>query len=170
MSVPWQDRAIFQEAVGFLSRMDRIGGQELDPVRGLAGEIQCCFDQISDKLDEICSLTCPECSDNCCERATIWYDFRDLVYLYFSPGRMPECQIVKVKGMSRCPHLEPSGCTLARSRRPFVCTWYFCPEQKAMPSCGIPNETTLKIKKLRSRMEDVFCRITAGEKEFSGRL
>lgn len=163
MEIPWQDRAKFQEVLGSLARMGAQRGHELHPVRDLARKIQACFGQVSDELDMACSLTCPACQDNCCERATIWYDFRDLVYLYFGPGRMPQGQIVKGPGGEGCPNLTSSGCILPRAERPFVCTWYLCPDQKAMSRCSHLNEKILKIKEMRIQMENEFCRITASQ-------
>lgn len=164
MSIPWRKRGDFQEAAGFLERVDRARGRELDPVRDLALEIQSCFDWMSDGMESLCGLTCPGCRDNCCKRATIWYDFRDMLYLYFSSDGMPESQLEKSPGPSgvRCANLKASGCALPRRRRPFVCTWYFCPAQKVLPAYTHLNEIILRIKQMRVQMENEFCRITSG--------
>ena len=147
-----------------MARVDRAWGKQLDPVRELALGIQLRLDQISGVLDRLCAATCPACRDNCCERATIWYDFRDLVYLYFVPGQMPDFQILKAAGPSggHCPNLDSGDCGLSRGLRPFVCTWYLCPAQKGLAGANPLTENILEIKKMRSRMEDEFCRITAG--------
>lgn len=172
--VPWQSRKQFSEAVSFFACIDRQRGAELDPVRSLAKDIEKSFCRMEDDLDRLCGMTCPECTDNCCERAVIWYDFKDLLYLYFGPGFMPVCQIVKSRsgGRSQCPNLDVSGCRLPRSQRPFVCTWYFCPAQKRLSESRGLNDIVLKIKSLRIEMEEEFCRITGGPPAFaeSGRL
>jgi len=159
MDIPWREKDGVAQAVNFLVFMDRQRGGELDPVRDLAREIESGFNLMSGELDRVCSLTCPGCSDNCCERATIWYDFRDLLYLYFGPGQMPEAQITKNTG--KCSNLKTLGCILPRAERPFVCTWYFCPDQKGLAVYGFLNKMILEIKDLRIQMEDEFCRITS---------
>ncbi len=164
MNIPWQNRMEFQEAVGFLAVIDRQRGRQLDPVRDLAREILNSFDRLSAGMDSLCNLTCPGCRDNCCKRATIWYDFRDMLYLYFGPGKMPQRQLEKSPGPSgiRCANLRTFGCVLPRARRPFVCTWYFCPDQKILPAYAHLNAIILKIKEMRGQMEHEFCRITSG--------
>lgn len=81
-------------------------------------------------LSDLCAVTCPSCLDVCCRRATVWYDFKDLVLYYTLHQELPTVQIVK--GGGGCMHLTPHGCRLERIRRPFVCTWYLCPQQKAL--------------------------------------
>ncbi len=79
-------------------------------------------------LDRLCRLSCPSCVDICCVRATVWYDFRDLLFLFCLQQKLPSAQIATKKGKG-CDHLRAAGCELPRVVRPFVCTWYICPAQ-----------------------------------------
>ncbi|MCG8637678.1 MAG: hypothetical protein MI863_27880 [Desulfobacterales bacterium] len=157
MNIPWQKKAEFQEVLMFFTTVSSNRGHDLDPVRSLAGDIRMIFREMDSSLDSLCAVTCPDCRNNCCQRATIWYDFRDLLYLFFGPGSLPGSQISK---NSQCSCLTDTGCSLPRSRRPFVCTWYFCPDQKEGALQSGLTKKIQKLKDLRSRMETEFCRIT----------
>ncbi len=103
---------------------------QLHAARNLAQEIIELVDGINPMLDSLCQLTCRYCSDICCKRATVWYDFRDILILVLSSSSLPEQQIIRSQIKLNCPFLSPSGCTQSRSHRPFLCNWYLCPEQK----------------------------------------
>lgn len=162
-SIPWQDPRDLAQAALFFQTVDRQHKNRLVRVREIACEIREHLEALSFPVEQLCSQTCPSCQDNCCERATIWYDFKDLVCLYFGAGGFPARQIYKVRGDSgaRCIHLAREGCKLSRKDRPFVCTWYFCPDQKQagiFETSGM--DTTLShIKDLRNHMETLFCRV-----------
>lgn len=149
----------------FFRTIENVNQKRLYPVHALAREIRDLLDALSDPIEHLCSATCPGCKDICCERATIWYDFKDLVYLYFGMGRLPEKQIKKIPGPVRpqCSNLTETGCRLPRRERPFVCTWYFCPDLTKNPQYrNTPFSTKIEeIKELRSRMEEAFCCISA---------
>jgi len=162
--LPWQERSEWREINFFLDTIQRVHGPDLEPVRFLARRIRFLVDSLSGSFEKLCAVTCPDCRDVCCERATIWYDFKDILCLYFGLGIFPDRQIKKIPGQTRphCVHLTKTGCLLPRNLRPFVCTWYFCPDQKNhCQDTAIPGEI-IKIKKLRLEMEDAFCSITAG--------
>ncbi len=169
MPVPWQKEQVWQEVAQYFQTMDRACRESLDPVRTLALSIRQSLERLSEPMDELCAVSCPDCRDICCERATIWYDFKDLAYHYFAFGYLPPEQIRKIKGPGRapcCSMLTETGCSLPRSRRPFVCTWYICPAQRSMlgtPSCHADLAKIPElVKSLRNRLEDRFCRISAG--------
>lgn len=163
--IPWQEKFQWQEMGLFLDTIERLHGHSLEPVRAFARKICSLYDSLSDPITQLCVSTCPDCKDVCCERATIWYDFKDILCLYFGLGILPVAQIKKIPGQNRprCVHLEETGCRLPRRERPFVCTWYFCPDQAK----SIPHQNTFfidrleKIKGLRQGMEKAFCSITA---------
>ncbi|MDD9303549.1 MAG: hypothetical protein HUK40_14900 [Desulfobacter sp.] len=164
MIIPWQAKDEFFQVGRFFSLVDERRGKDLDPVRDLAEKIANEFDAMGPDLDLICAQTCPECRDNCCERATIWYDFKDMLYLYFGLGRLPDSQVFRKKNALAvsCIHLGNQGCLLARKERPFVCTWYFCPNQKQTSLYPDQALRVEKIKALRTQAATVFCTITAG--------
>jgi len=161
--IPWQSNLKWQEVIFFLDTIKRMHGPALDPVRIFAGKIGSLYDSLSDPIEQLCLATCPDCRDNCCERATIWYDFKDIFYLYFSPGIFPGSQIRKIPGQRQpcCINLTQTGCLLPRKQRPFVCTWYFCHDQKNLCQDESFSEKIEEIKLLRQEMETLFCSITS---------
>ena len=163
MNIPWTDPAEFNRVLSALSFLDSRLGPKLDPVRETACCIRNSLENADSGIDRLCQASCPECQDNCCKRATIWYDLKDLIYLYFGLAHLPECQISRINTTEEkyCSCLTPKGCELPRTERPFVCTWYFCLAQKQIPQyLSVANEIE-QIKQLRTEMEDLFCTLTA---------
>ena len=161
----------------YFRTLDKVHGRSLDPVRKLSLAMQHSIENLSDKMDRLCTASCPECTDVCCERARIWYDFKDLVYHYFAFGCLPWEQIRKIREPGQdpcCSLMTEAGCSLPRSGRPFVCTWYICPVQKAIlqenPSFAgrhLPRQID-SLKETRDRLEDRFCRITGNPGSLPG--
>ncbi|MDA3790878.1 MAG: hypothetical protein PF503_20580, partial [Desulfobacula sp.] len=77
----------------------------------------------------------------------------------------PDNQIKKIPGTisPQCSNLTEIGCCLPRRERPFVCTWYFCPDQTrtAQYQNGSFAEKIIEIKKLRNQMEEIFCLVSS---------
>jgi hypothetical protein len=94
----------------------------------LALQMQKQFESIFPVQDELCSLTCRHCPSPCCIVATVWIDFRDLLFLHFSGQAIPRLQLIK-KQSDVCRYSSPRGCLLPRLSRPFICTLYLCPPQ-----------------------------------------
>ncbi len=172
--IPWQGAKEWQSLTLFFDTIKKVHTTALDPVHRHAGAIRQLFESLSRPMDDLCAATCVTCRDICCQRATIWYDFKDLVYLYFAFDRLPETQITKIKdatGKTHCSHFSTVGCRLSRLERPFVCTWYLCPDQKlrVVSDKGINSEvfsdTINQIKRLRSEMVSRFCLISAGKQD-----
>ncbi|SMC71618.1 hypothetical protein SAMN02746065_10854 [Desulfocicer vacuolatum DSM 3385] len=169
--IPWHNEKEWQEITLFFDTVKRVHATALDPVVQHARQISELFESLSRPMDDLCTVTCINCEDICCQKATIWYDFKDLLYLYFAFGRLPAGQIAKHKdptGHLQCHKLLPTGCLLSRLERPFVCTWYLCPAQKQifMSGNGVNGkhfmEKLNQIKRLRNEMESKFCRLSAG--------
>ncbi len=125
--------------------------------RGIAEKIA----RINTDLDVLCQSACVDCENICCSRATIWFDFKDLLYLYLSSCKFPQKQIRKNRNLS-CSCLTPSGCSLKRRDRPFVCTWYICPKQnKILKDREVGHRDRIlkvlqEIKKERKQLEVMF--------------
>lgn len=169
--IPWQGEKEWQEIVEFFDTIKKVHHKDLNPLYQRAETIRNLFKSLSQPMDDLCAVTCINCRDICCKKATIWYDFKDLVYLYFAFGRLPGAQIFKCKdneGALHCGHFLPNGCILSRLERPFVCTWYLCPDQKAVitsetKTVGKPfGEIISHIKQLRNEIEREFCEISTG--------
>ena len=169
--IPWGNPHEWQDVLAFFRTVDRVHAKDLAAIRDTGSAILDLYRDLSQPMEALCLAACPGCLDICCERATIWYDFKDLIYLYFTLGNLPASQIDKTRaghGRSACRHLTRTGCSLPRSQRPFVCTWYICSPQKQIiySSAGQRRQTIFRkleaIKGLRNRMEEDLCRFTAG--------
>ncbi|MEA2059338.1 MAG: hypothetical protein U9P10_02195 [Thermodesulfobacteriota bacterium] len=160
---PWQSPREWTELVWALSHTSDKNQDRLGSAISLAGRIKKRLERVSSDLDLLCSSTCAACTDICCRKATVWYDFKDLLFVYFSGLNFPESQIIKKE--NSCPHLTEKGCILPRTARPFICTWYICPAQKkclALPGPPSPKNSMVtaleEIKQMRKKLEDEFIR------------
>lgn len=97
----------------------------------LAAKIASKIAEIDESLNKLCGITCTSCLEVCCNKATVWYDFRDLLFLYLVKKEIPDKQITR-KTNSTCIHLSQHGCQLKRLERPFICTWYICQKQSEL--------------------------------------
>lgn len=125
----WEDPVSWREAQEGLSRLlhrhrDR-GGELFTKAASIAGLIR----SMDTAMGNLCARTCPSCSDPCCVRADVRYDFRDLIFLHYSGTGLPLGQTVSASGGGACTMLGADGCVLPRIMRPFMCTWYLCPPQ-----------------------------------------
>jgi hypothetical protein len=141
-----------QVRLSFL-QVEKAAPEQCRRLKKTARSIQEQYERLADVTDLICAQTCVTCMDICCIRAHLWFDFIDLLYLYFDGHEFPESQMYKItidktsktkihhlknnnqksrlkKEPAMCCYLTPSGCRLERTIRPFVCTWYVCPTQK----------------------------------------
>jgi len=138
---------------------------DLAALRMLAKQIVQGYHDIEPVLNRACAITCPSCAEVCCMRATVWYDLKDLLVLYLAQGRFPKRQIYRNADNSCC-NLTHSGCRLPRLERPFICTWYICPEQKqalaGLPGLGLDytaesvSATMEKIQSVRKALEEAY--------------
>lgn len=161
-SEPWQQvNASFRHHLDLhASRIGRLHRLALAIARALA-----VLDPI---MAALCAATCPACDNNCCLRATVWFDFRDLLFLHLAQATIAPGQPMTAPGQ-KCRYLGPAGCRLPRHRRPFVCTWYLCPDQKiileADPEMKMAAEQQLEfIKRTRQALEFSFIRLVWGSR------
>lgn len=90
----------------------------------IAGNLQV----VDPVMEQLCAATCPSCPDPCCLHADVRYDFRDLVFFHCRQKALPLHQPRLHTGQP-CLFLARHGCGLPRTLRPFLCTWYLCPQQ-----------------------------------------
>lgn len=168
--MPWQDPCTWQEVRLFFDTVKRHSSSNFESIACRATALHRLYEDLSRPMEALCAATCITCEEVCCRKATIWYDFKDLVCAAFALGNLPRAQITRTPdgaGGLNCIHLSSSGCGLVRTERPFVCTWYLCPAQKKRldtPENGngeIPD-TLLRMKQMRNEMEYLFCRISSG--------
>ena len=128
----WRTRAQWQAANGVLRYlMDRCAGRRLAAVRETAETLRTELEAVYPLLDRLCEATCPTCRAPCCQAADPRFDLRDLLFIHFTNAAMPIGQ-PRGEGFTLCRYLGPSGCSLPRQSRPWICTWYICPDQKRL--------------------------------------
>ena len=113
-----------------VSRMIRYYRKDLNPVFSLAREVQDSLESIFPILDDLCRVTCPWCPNPCCLAAKVWIDFKDLLFLHLRRLYIPSAPLLR-NFNDVCRYAGPRGCILPRISRPWICTWYLCPTQKA---------------------------------------
>jgi hypothetical protein len=115
-------------------------------------------------MDELCLLTCAMCPDRCCLVATVWIDFRDLLFLHLNELPIPPAQLIGNLGED-CRYYSHRGCLLPRCLRPWACTVYLCGAQvkilRKMPSTVQKDfaHHVGSIKEQRLAMEAEFIRV-----------
>lgn len=133
----------------------------------LAGQLRARILALDSFMDNLCAATCRACTDNCCRRATVWYDFKDLLYLHLASTPFPAGQLISHPGQI-CRYLTAAGCELPRTQRPFVCTWYVCAAQMGTMDCWPQSSKAYLLNSLealkegRYRMERLFIQMVVG--------
>ncbi|MDJ0622259.1 MAG: hypothetical protein QNJ17_04810 [Desulfocapsaceae bacterium] len=163
---PWQDENSWAQINSFFSYSCRDKHLE-EPVRQAAVIVRK-ITFVDKLLENLCDATCQSCAEPCCQRATIWYDFVDLLFSYLQHKKLPPQQIVRRRGKS-CPLLTSQGCVLPRIERPFICTWYVCPAQNALIEQAEKGSEIQKvysylreIQSARKLLEDAFTAAVVG--------
>jgi hypothetical protein len=163
--VPWHHPAFWQEANLTFEHLLQLHTVALVECRDIAFRLKEKLASTFPPMDWLCRQTCPDCTDVCCQRAWVWVDFKDLLFLHLAGIAVPEQQLLSRQG-ERCRYFGAGGCRLDRIQRPFVCTWYLCPSQTrllvAQPDEKQRLSDTLRgIKALRLQMEDLFVQTIA---------
>jgi hypothetical protein len=161
---PWALNPAWQEANGSLDfHVDRYRA-DLQPAVATARNLRRLLASIFPLLNDICMATCPWCPEPCCLTASPWYDFRDLVFLHLNLLEPPPAQTIHAY-RETCRYSSPQGCTLSRITRPWICTWYICPVQKAYlkkrsrSRWNAFDRTVCEIKQGRKALEAEFIRV-----------
>ena len=127
--IPWQDREEWSQVVMSIpAAVANIGG-EVNHLREIALRIKDLYSELDGLFDSLVARTCCNCTTICCTVATVWYDLRDILFLYLADSQLPRHQITRNADRT-CVNLTPQGCCLNRRKRPFICTWYVCATQK----------------------------------------
>lgn len=140
--------------------------ENFKPAVSLAQKTKRRLETIFPVLDQMCADSCPWCPEPCCLKASVWFDFKDLLFLQFNQQPIPRFQPKANLGMP-CRYFGPSGCRLPRMTRPWICTWYICPTQTAKLRNGYHTKRKLlsramaQIKSERHLLETEFIRIVS---------
>jgi hypothetical protein len=163
---PWESKAAWQIVNRNLDYLIHRHHDALKHAVMLARVMEGSLKSIFILLDDLCSVTCPWCPTPCCLSAEVWIDFKDLVFLHLAGHPIPDRQLRShLKKVCRC--WRPKGCVLPRISRPWICTWYLCPTQKAnllRKSCDIRDKFSRQIqmvKDCRRKMEAEFIRVVS---------
>ena len=155
---PWKNCDLWYQAVHSLEHVTEKRWRRLWQARRVADLIENKLRGVDGALETLCDSTCKSCADICCKKATVWYDFKDLLYIHLASGSLPAAQIHKEPDFS-CGKLTPVGCELPRIRRPFICTWYICPDQadfcggQQLQATHDIQTSILEIQTLRKQLE-----------------
>jgi hypothetical protein len=124
-----------------------------------AADIRRGIDDLAPSMAALCRRTCRFCPEPCCIGNTVWFDFRDLLFLHLIEAPIPPCQAATDRGVA-CPFLDHHGCRLPLRIRPWMCIQYLCPAQRViLKKKGQPATTALlrqieRIDNTRIRMEN----------------
>ena len=163
-TIPWAPPDEWQavnRAIRF--HFDRYRGDFKTAV-SLAQKVKRHLETIFPVLQETCADSCPWCPEPCCQKASVWFDFKDLLFLHFNQQPIPPAQL-KANLSVPCKYLTPKGCRLPRITRPWICTWYLCPTQTAKLRNGHQGKHKLldqmftQIKSERNLLESEYVRI-----------
>jgi hypothetical protein len=157
----------WQESNCALARLLAKHRRHIGRAAAMAGEIRRAIDALAPWMAALCSRTCLFCPEPCCISNTVWFDFRDLLYLHLLEEAVPARQAL-TDSLDACPFLSPRGCRLPWRIRPWMCIQYLCPAQRAViEKAGQPVSRALfqKIKRTglnRLRMEAEVVRCIKG--------
>ena len=163
-AMPWTTPRAWLAANQSVKFHQRLYHREFEVAAVLAQKLKRCLESIFSVLDELCIDSCPWCPEPCCLKATVWFDFKDLLFLHFNNQTIPPAQ-PKADLSMPCRYLGPRGCRLPRLTRPWICTWYLCPAQTAKLRNGhqakreLLNQAKVQIKSERLLLENEFIRI-----------
>jgi hypothetical protein len=163
-NIPWalpDEWQAVKRAIRF--HLDRYP-EDFKPVVSLAQSVKSHLESIFPFLHELCGNCCPWCPEPCCLKASVWFDFKDLLFLHLNKQPIPSAQ-PKANLSMPCRYLAPKGCRLPRIVRPWICTWYLCPTQTAKLRNGYKGKHKLldqafaQIKSERNLLESEYIRI-----------
>lgn len=153
IGIPWQTPELWHTAHAVLSHSFSKKTEALLPALATAERIAGRIEILDKAMEGLCAQTCLSCTAICCRHATVWYDFKDVVFLHLTEAELPPGQAVTGSGPP-CRYLSSAGCVLPRHRRPFICLWYLCPAQKSILGGGEPGEYDHLGKQLEALKHD----------------
>ena len=161
--IPWATDALWIEVNKSIRHLVVHRSDDLKKAGVIAHSILDEMTGIFPEMDRLCVATCPSCKEPCCGVATLWFDFRDLIFLHLNDIPIAKAQPLNHYG-AHCRYLGARGCILRREERPWICTYYLCPSQTYLlrrKNRKIYKEYDGKleaIKNKRKALEDEFVR------------
>jgi hypothetical protein len=103
----------------------------LDPARNPKGAlallIREAYEAASLLIEGYTSRLCPGCESVCCIDRHGTHEEADILFIEALGGGLLPPEPPREPDTEPCRHLGPGGCAIDRWRRPYRCTWYFCP-------------------------------------------
>ena len=164
MLLPWTDHSEWIEANRSVAKIVCRHRLSHSPIIALAQRLRIHLEEISPLMDRLCRATCRFCAEPCCLTAWAGFDFKDLLFLHLSGQPIPISQ-TRCNQHEPCRYIGACGCRLPRLSRPWICTWYLCPDQMSrLRRESHPFRITYAkmrnlIKAERGRMEDTVVRL-----------
>jgi len=159
--VPWPTQALWIEAQEALRYSLAPGSDRMAAARQTAYRLAHQLDLLADRFDQLAATTCDDCLDPCCRHAKVWLNFQDLLFIHLHHETLPPYQLRRNLD-EPCRFLGSRGCTLPRLSRPWICTWYICPNQRQALERDVPGGVAqtlaalVRVKSLREEMEGHF--------------
>ena len=107
--VPWLPGPLWGQANLTLQHLCARHQTPLDAARDTARDLQSLLETLFPVLDSLCSRTCNVCQTPCCRMATVWFDFKDLVFLHLGGLALATGQLTRTADGS-CSCCGPDGC------------------------------------------------------------
>ncbi|MGD8342690.1 MAG: hypothetical protein PVH53_03810, partial [Desulfobacterales bacterium] len=90
--IPWASRQSWRAAHQAVAYHLRRYPSDLKPLNDRAQALESCLKAVFPILDKLCAASCPWCPEPCCLKASVWFDFKDLLFLHFGHLSIPPCQ------------------------------------------------------------------------------
>ena len=156
------------EAHACLALLFQKHGRRLDGVRQWASHVRASVEPLFPVFEGFCREAIRYCPATCCAHAIVDFDFKDLLFWY-ALNLLPPPRPIRTLQSERCSYLGSTGCRLDRIMRPFICTWYYCPQFMDL-FYRLPSREQRRLSGLmsaaqagRKEMEAEFIRVTAGD-------
>lgn len=101
--------------------------------------LKAAFEAVSPLIERYTSALCPSCENVCCIDRHGTYEEEDLMFMR-AFGEEPPGVRPRDADTEPCRFLTLRGCLLPRWKRPFRCTWYFCPALLEFMPVGNPRQ------------------------------
>ena len=155
--IPWNTEMLWREANDSMRYLISNYDDELSKARNIAQSILRKLSDIFSDMDSLCAQTCSRCKAPCCRVATVWFDYKDLIFLHLNGLCIAPTQPLH-HDKHHCRYLGEKGCLLPRVERPWICTIYLCPAQTALlrgVSSQYYRELDLKLKTIQQQRKDL---------------
>ncbi len=163
---PWGNDSDWKQANTSIRYLIERHRTVLGPAMNTARQIEMQMNSFFPLQDRLVQETCVHCQCPCCETATVWFDFCDLLFIHMTDRALPHGQLIGKQG-DICGCFSHRGCVIPRLSRPWVCNLYFCPPQMHRIRCR--GEETREhvtriiqtIRESRKILEDQFIDMTS---------